>query len=155
MVKSLTHSLLLWHQMMFFAKWFLCVCRTSYDLLLQFPLFMHSKLKQSFWNEHCWPAKHLWETILEQKFHQHLKCFSRERVHRKLFLFLYTSQYIWFFCLVCLVLILHVKQVSFFFKPTNLHHFRVLLGSLLHRLLEEFDYLVICPHAIRNEAPLL
>ena len=43
--QRLTHLLPLWRQMMSFAKWFLHVCRTSYDLLLRFPLFMHSKLE--------------------------------------------------------------------------------------------------------------
>ena len=78
---SLTHSLPLWHQMMSFANWFLHVCRTSYDLLLQFPLFLHSKLEWCFRNEHFWPAKLLWETILRSNFHQRHKCFGRERVN--------------------------------------------------------------------------
>ena len=79
----LTHSLPLWHQMMFFAKWFLRVRRTSYNLLLQFPLFMHSKLEQSFRNAHCRPAKCLWEAVPEQNFHQQYKRVGRERVNDK------------------------------------------------------------------------
>ena len=62
------------------AKWFLHVCRTLYDLLLQFPLFMHSKLEQSFWKENFWPAKLLWEIILGRNIHWQYKCFGRERV---------------------------------------------------------------------------
>ena len=89
---SLTHSLPLWHQMMSFANWFLHVCRTSYDLLLQFPLFLHSKLEWRFRNEHFWPAKLLWETILRSNFHQRYKCFGRERVET-------TSA--WFFRVIC------------------------------------------------------
>ena len=63
-----------------FAKWFLHVCRTSYDLWLQFLLVMHSKMEQIFRNERCWPAKLLWETILGSTFHQRYKCFGRVRV---------------------------------------------------------------------------
>ena len=61
-------------------KWFLHVCRTSYDLLLQFPLFMYSELEQRFRNVHFWPAKLLWEFILRRNFHEQYKCVGRERL---------------------------------------------------------------------------
>ena len=69
-IDALTHSLPIWRQMMSLAKWFQYAHRTSYDLLLQFPLFMQSKTEQRFQNEYCWPAKLLRETILGSNFHQ-------------------------------------------------------------------------------------
>lgn len=65
---NFSHSLPLWHQIMPLAKWFLYVHRTLYDHLLQFPFFMQSKTEQRFKNKYCWPAKLLWETILEAIF---------------------------------------------------------------------------------------
>ena len=79
-LNGLSHSLPLWRNVMSLAKWSLYVHRTSYDLLLQFPLFMQSKMEQRFQNEYCWPAKLLWETVLGSNFHQRCKCFGRERV---------------------------------------------------------------------------
>ena len=80
LLDMLTYWLLLWRQMVSFVEWFLHVCRTLYDLGLQFPLVMHSKMEQRFWNEHCWLANLLWDTILGSKFHQWYKCFGWERV---------------------------------------------------------------------------
>ena len=61
-------------------RWFLHVCRTSYDLLLQFLLFMHSKLEHSFRNKHFWPEKNFCETVLVRNFHKQYKYCGRERV---------------------------------------------------------------------------
>ena len=69
-ITGLTHSLhydVRWSPS---QKWLLHVCRTSYDLLLQFPLFTHSKLEQHFRNERFWPARLLWESILGRHLHE-------------------------------------------------------------------------------------
>ena len=71
--------------MVSFAKWSLHVCRTSYDLWLQFPLVMHSKMEQRFRNEHCWPANLLWQTIIGSNVHQRYKHFGKERVKNHIF----------------------------------------------------------------------
>ena len=106
---------------MSFAKWFLHICRTPYDLWLEFPLVMHSKSEQRFQNEHCWPTNLFWETILGSSFHQRYKCFGRERVKGRRFdlCITITSTELYFQCITAVLLFYFGKVRKLYFPFLN------------------------------------